>query len=319
MSTIAGTDVTLANFIGGQFRPGQGEKHDPVVDPATGQVIAELSGASAEDVDAAVSAAAGAFSGWAGHYEIWQADELPFALMVLCMGLAVFAYRRWRETRELAGRIRELAREMIGSRDTERNRIAGELHDHFGQSCNAIRVEAVHLAEGARDADAVRASAERIAGTADELYDLVRGLLRELRPAALDSAGLVAALQGLCESWEERSRIDCAYFPRGQLEGLGEAMNIALFRIAQESLSNVMRHAQATRVRITLAREAGPPGQVRLCIEDDGRGFGNAVRAPGLGLLGMRERAQMLQGSCEARAGSARGVTVECVLPLTAE
>src|ERR1700687_396611 len=65
MSTLAGTDVTLANFIGGQFRPGRGEKLDPVVDPATGKVIAEVTGANAEDVDAAVGAAAGAFASWA--------------------------------------------------------------------------------------------------------------------------------------------------------------------------------------------------------------------------------------------------------------
>ena len=259
-----------------------------------------------------------AFSGWAGRNEIWQADELPLALTVLCAGFAVFAYRRWRDARELAARNQELARQMIELRDAESRRIAGELHDQFGQSCNAIRVEAVCLAEGARDADAVRASAERIARTADELYDLVRGLLRELRPAALDGAGLVTAVQSLCESWEERSRIDCAFFPSGRLEGLGEAINIAIYRIAQEALSNVMRHAQATRVRITLAREAGPPDQVRLRIDDDGHGFGNAARAPGLGLLGMRERAQMLQGSCEARPGHPRGVTVECALPVRA-
>jgi two-component system, NarL family, sensor histidine kinase UhpB len=259
-----------------------------------------------------------AFSGWARRHELWQADELPLALIVLCLGLALFAYRRWRDARGLAGSNRSLARQMIGLRDAERKRLAGELHDQFSQSCNAIRVEAVHLAEAARDPDAVRASAGRIAGTADSLYDLVRGLLRELRPVALDSAGLVAAVQSLCESWEERSKVDCVFFPSGELEGLGEALNMALFRIAQEALSNAMRHARATQVRITLAREAGPPDRVRLRIEDDGRGLGSAASSAGLGLLGMRERAQMLQGRCDLRPRSPRGIAVECVLPVTA-
>lgn len=258
------------------------------------------------------------FSGWARRHEIWQADELPLALIALCAGLALFAYRRWRDARVLARHNQELARQVIGLRDAECRRIASDLHDHFGQNCNALRVEAACLVDRARDPAAVLASAERIARTADGLYDLVHGLLRELRPAALDGAGLVAAVQALCESSEERAHVDCKFLPSGRLDTLGEAMNIALYRITQEAISNAIRHAAATRVRVTLARESVTVDQVRLRIEDDGRGFRGPARSLGLGLLGMRERAQMLHGRCDIGSARPGGVTVECVLPIPA-
>ena len=129
-----------------------------------------------------------------------------YVLLSVLAGLAVFSFLRWREARSelmsrvaaehalqrLAARNRELAQTLIGLQEAERRRIAHELHDHFGQSCNAIRIDAVFLRTTLPDASSEQAAAARIAETADELYQTVRGLLYELRPAALDSLGLTA-------------------------------------------------------------------------------------------------------------------------------
>ncbi|MDP2870050.1 sensor histidine kinase [Methyloversatilis sp.] len=259
------------------------------------------------------------------RYEVVQADELFIALLGLTVALTVFSFMRWRDARhELASRVaverrlkllvtrnRELAQALIGLQEAERRRFAHELHDHFGQCCNAIRIDAVFLRDHLANPSPEKRAADRIAESADDLYQTVRGLLYELRPASLDSLGLLGAVQSLCESWEERSTINCALLPRGDLDELGEDANIAIFRIIQESLSNVMKHANASHVRIVLGHHADTD-TIELVIEDDGGGY-DAVRVrPGLGWLGMGERASMLGGALKIGKSSLGGVMVSC-------
>lgn len=259
------------------------------------------------------------------RYEVVQADELFIALLGLTVALTLFSAMRWRDARhELASRVaaerrlkrlaarnRDLAQALIGLQEAERRRFAHELHDHFGQCCNAIRIDAVFLRNHLEDRSAEKRAADRIAESADDLYQTVRGLLYELRPASLDSLGLLGAVQSLCESWEERSTINCALLPRGKLEDLGEDANIAIFRIIQESLSNVMKHANASHVRIVLSHHA-ETDTVELAIEDDGSGYDAARVRPGLGWMGMGERASMLGGSLTIDKSSLGGVMVSC-------
>lgn len=265
------------------------------------------------------------------RYEVVQADELFIALLALIVALAVFSFLRWREARqELASRVaaertlqslatrnRELARALIGLQDSERRRLAHELHDHFGQSCNAIRIDAVFLRHHLPGGSAEQDAAERIAETADELYQMVRGLLYELRPAALDSLGLLGAIQSLCESWEERSTVSCALLPYGDLSGLGENANMALYRIIQESLSNVMKHAHASHVRIVLGHDVDTD-RVELAIEDDGAGHDDITVKAGLGWMGMKERASMLQGELSISRSRLGGVMIRGSFPRSA-
>lgn len=259
------------------------------------------------------------------RYEVVQADELFIALLGLTVALTLFSVMRWRDARhELASRVaaerrlkrlaarnRDLAQALIGLQEAERRRFAHELHDHFGQCCNAMRIDAVFLRDHLDDRSAEKRAADRIAESADDLYQTVRGLLYELRPASLDSLGLLGAVQSLCESWEERSTINCALLPRGNLEDLGEDANIAIFRIIQESLSNVIKHANASHVRIILSHDASTDS-VELAIEDDGSGYDAARVRPGLGWLGMGERASMLGGSLTIDKSSLGGVLVSC-------
>lgn len=261
-------------------------------------------------------------------YEGAQADEMFIVILGVLAALSVFSYMRWRDARvELASRIAaehelnilsgrnsELARSMIGLQDSERKRIARELHDHFGQSCNAIRIDAVYLCNNLKEGTMQRSAAERISATADDLYQTVRGLLQELRPAALDSLGLHDALQALCECWEERSAVSCALLPQGDVDGLGEEANMAIYRIVQESLSNVVKHSGASHVRISLDHDA-EEHRIDLVIEDDGRGYDLSGEHTGLGWMGMKERAAMLRGTLTITRSNLGGVKVSCSFP----
>ena len=264
-----------------------------------------------------------AFSGWISPFERYQADELPFALLILAAGLSWYAFRRWREAQaELALRVtaearvgellshnRELAQQLIALQESERRALARELHDELGQSCNAIRVEAAFIQRcRLEDHAGMVAAAARIAAVAESLYEIVRGMLRRLRPANLDELGLVAAVQELCESWEERSRIPCVFHSDGLLDDLGDAANITIYRVAQEALSNVMRHAQASNVRIGLTRTT--TGPVQLTIQDDGIGLDVDAAHRGLGLLGAAERVAALGGRLDIDSLPGQGTRV---------
>lgn len=259
--------------------------------------------------------------------EVWQLDELPIALLALALGLAWYAFRRAAQARaELRRRVqaqaqtlnllahnRELAQQLLGVQEAERRALARELHDELGQHCHAIRVEAVFM-QRCDDAQQSRAAVLRTAATAQALLGNVRGLLRRLRPPELDELGLIAALQALCEAWEERSRIACIFRHAGPLEGLGENIDTALYRITQEGLMNVQRHARANQVRISLQHSA--PTTIDLCIEDDGQGFDPQIDTQGLGLLGAAERAAALGGQLQIASRPGGGTKLRLLVPL---
>lgn len=266
-----------------------------------------------------------AFSRWISPFERYQADELPFALLILAAGLSWYAFRRWREAQaelgmrvraetrvgELLAHNRELAQQLIAVQESERRALARELHDELGQSCNAIRVEAAFIQRcRPQDHAGMVAAAARVASVAESLYEIVRGMLRRLRPANLDELGLVAAVQELCESWEERSGIACVFHSDGALDELGDTTDITIYRVAQEALSNVMRHARASNVRIGLS--VASPGRVQLTIQDDGIGMDVAAAHRGLGLLGAAERVAALGGrlDIDGRPGQGTRLTM---------
>ncbi len=274
------------------------------------------------------------FSRWVLSFETWQADELPLTLLALTIGLSWFAARRTAEARgEIAERLRaeqhigellaanrELAQQLIRVQENERRALARELHDELGQTCNAIRVEAACIikAKPADYASAV-ASAQRIAAAAEGLYALVRDMLRRLRPAALDTLGLIPALQELCESWEEQSGIACRFFPGQIATDPDDAIGMTLYRLVQESLSNVLRHAQASAVTIALTAAEGKTGGkfVVLRIEDNGCGMADPDGPhAGLGMLGMRERVAALHGHVQFVSAPVQGLRIEVALPL---
>ena len=271
------------------------------------------------------------YYGWLARYERWQVDELPLALLVLACGMAWYAFRRRHESQqalamrelaqaeasELLARNRELAQGLLALQENERRSLARELHDEMGQRCTVLRMETAYLRRcDPADTAGMLAAADRADAAAQSLYQLVRDLLRRLRPAHLDTLGLVAALQDLCEGWEQRSGVLCVFHHAGTDPGFDDEVAVAVYRVAQEALTNVMRHAKASRVRVQLAR--GSEGAVRLIVRDDGQGAGSAPIGRGLGLLGASERALSLGGQLSVKGEPGHGTTLELWLPAPA-
>lgn len=266
---------------------------------------------------------------WLGRYEHWELDELPLALSVLACGLAWYAMRRRREAlAELAQREqaeahlttlfahnRELAQGLIALQERERRSLARELHDEFAQRCTALRAETAWLRRAAADHAGIQAAAQRADGAAQDLSLLVRDLLRRLRSADLETLGLVAALQAQCEAWEERTGVCCTFHHEGMAEPLGEAVDVTVYRVAQEALTNVMRHARAAQVRVRLVRGSG---DLRLTVQDDGRGMDAGDGSRGLGLLGAMERAAAAGGELSVHGPLGQGVLLTLRIPLPA-
>ncbi|MGJ7511022.1 ATP-binding protein [Variovorax sp. GT1P44] len=246
------------------------------------------------------------------HAEAWQVDEVPLTLVALSLGLAWYARRRRQEAARLLAQNRELTQKLIALQDSERLALARELHDEFGQHCTAIRIEATYI-QRSTSLEQIGESARRAAASAELLQVGVRRLVRSLRPAELDQLGLVAALQSLCDGWATRSGVRCQFEARGDLRQLGEAIDTTIYRVTQETLANVVRHAQATRVNVALA---ATPQVLTLSVEDDGRGFIAATPARGFGLLGATERAAALGGSFQADSAPGAGTRIRMELPL---
>ncbi len=274
------------------------------------------------------------FSYWLAKYERWQLDEVPTTLLALAAGLIWFAFRRWRDARveigqrlaaerriaELLARNRDLAQQLITAQESERRALARELHDELGQMCNAIHVESAYIVNLADHQHAAAvASAQRIATAVQGLYQLVRDMLHRLRPVALDNLGLAPAIEELCESWSARTGIACRFSAAGVPDALDDAVAIALYRLAQEALSNVVRHAGATSVEMRLRCEPSASAAAHrlvLTIDDDGRGMDPAAPRAGLGLLGMQERAAALGGTFDVGRAPGRGLRLQMAIPV---
>jgi two-component system sensor histidine kinase UhpB len=245
------------------------------------------------------------------RFEAWQLDEAPLMLTVLSLGLAWYAWRRRADTVQLLLHNRELAQRLIKVQDHERIAIARELHDDLAQHCTAIRLEAAFI-ERSRDVALIAASAQRTSAAAAALQQSVRRLLRRLRPSELDALGLVAALQSLCDDWHARSGLRCSFVHHGVAQPLGEALDTAVYRVVQEALSNVIRHARASGVRIELTAD---DQTLTLCVQDDGQGFDATRTTRGLGLLGIAERASALGGRLLATSSPGAGARLSLTLP----
>jgi PAS domain S-box-containing protein len=215
--------------------------------------------------------------------------------------------------------LRALSARLQAVREEESRRIAREVHDEVGQMLTALRLDVAWLERMLRPAapaagDEVPEKLRSMSQLLDAAADAVHRIVSELRPGVLDKLGLEAAVEWYVEEFEKRARISCRL--RSNLDGvtLDGDRSIALFRILQEALTNVARHAGATAVEIRLAAEAG---RVLLEVTDNGRGIADdrVADSGSMGLLGMRERARLLGGNTVIRRHPAGGTTVEATLP----
>lgn len=219
-------------------------------------------------------------------------------------------------------RLRALSARLQVVREEEGTRIAREIHDELGGALTGLkwdleRIERT-LSETA-DGSALLPAREKIGvmtRAIDETINVVRRISSELRPGVLDDLGLVAAIEWQAEQFQERTGIACKCEPHPEDAPLSKARSSAVFRILQEILTNVLRHAEATSVRISMTED---DGQFVLEVEDDGKGITEAEESGprSLGLLGMRERAQLVGGEVEVGGTPGRGTKVTVRVPFS--
>jgi two-component system sensor histidine kinase UhpB len=206
----------------------------------------------------------------------------------------------------------EAASAVLRAQESERARLARDLHDEVNQALAAVSLRLAATAKGAPPEFAEElAETQRLATQA--MHELL-GLARELRPAALDDHGLVTALRTQVRMFGERWSMPANFAADGTRPMLGEFEQLVAYRVVQEALSNVARHAQASRVKVTVSGCNGP--QIKVAVTDDGTGIDPKRLNNGRsGLAGMRERALLARGRIDVRPAPGGGTTVELTLP----
>jgi signal transduction histidine kinase len=269
--------------------------------------------------DAAVKAASsldGALAAMAGSIASYSRSRLDFSrrlililvLLVAGIGVVFLTLERRVRAESAAGEGNlELARTLISAQEAERLRISHELHDAVAQDLAAAKLFCDLAARAPQNGDAAKAVAllERSIG---EVRDICQGL----RPVELDRLGVAEACARLCAENSRGTGLEVSFSAESfSAVDLGEAIEINLYRILQEALTNVRRHAKASRVDVTLSSGAVT---IKLRVEDDGIGLG--ASKPGMGRRGMEERARMLGGGLEVSASPDGGAVVLASIPL---
>ncbi|EGF32970.1 two-component sensor histidine kinase-like protein [Oxalobacteraceae bacterium IMCC9480] len=268
---------------------------------------------------------------WAAHRALAPVRELEAGLQRLARGDADAALPRFalREFRRVAGAIdalaaalsqardaqRQLSRRLIQVQEDERRTLARDLHDEMGQTLTAISVTATYLQRNAQQLEA-----SQIIDCAQDLRRDVRtsgaqlrAMLMQLRPHGLDGPGLTSALRELVSSWQQReSGIAFGLVLPAPLPLLADEAGVALYRVVQEALTNVVRHSAATQCTVTITVQ---DAQLLLQVDDDGDGLAPEVPRGG-GLLGIAERLRMVGGSLRIVPNAPQGLRLQIHLPL---
>jgi signal transduction histidine kinase len=211
-------------------------------------------------------------------------------------------------------RLRALSRRLVEIQETERRYIARELHDEAGQALTSLMVGLRLLERQAHRREAVIAGVEELMQMVDGVIDNLHRLSMHLRPAALDHLGLVAALRQYAEAISGQHGLTLEFEAVGLAERLPPDMEASVHRIVQEALTNVVRHAQATRVDVLLERRGD---KLVVLVEDNGVGFDPATvyESGRLGVFGMRERTEMLGGTLTVESSPGAGTTLLLEIP----
>jgi len=252
-------------------------------------------------------------------------DEDNFQLLVMVgrqMGIALENNRLWKELKEKERLRAELFARAIQAQEDERRRIARELHDETGQSLNAL-IFGLKAADTALATDSVQTTQiiSRLKSAASDAVRELQNVIYDLRPNLLDDLGFIPALRWFAESRLESKGVIVHWNISGFERRLPSENETAIFRVAQEALTNIARYAQSNKVEINLTFEEN---QVDLVIRDDGIGFEvenifmhHKEDGRGLGLLGMRERAELLGGQFDVQSSPGWGTAVHVKIPVT--
>lgn len=269
-----------------------------------------------EDPYAATTIAFHGFALAMGVVAGWRADAFRRTNFLLTRRLAETNETLESRVRQRTDELRRLVTRAEAMRERERADIARDLHDELGQELTALRLALdVTRRRWARDPTTVGANLDLVATLLERTRQSTRALARELRPQVLDDLGLGPALVWLAGRAEDRSGIAFSLNIDDRLPAMSPETATSAYRIAQEALSNALRHAQATRLSLTLTAS---DERLELLVADDGRGFDQATTGHGLGIVGMRERAESVGGRLVIGPGRAGGTEVRAFIPLGA-
>ena len=210
-------------------------------------------------------------------------------------------------------RNHKLSQQLLNLQEEERKSLSRDLHDEIGQSLTAIHADATAIVNASAQDTPVNQSASAIVTVARQVITIVRHIVEQLRPETLDKLGLKVALEELVSTWQQRYKMQtCDLQIASDLAGVPEAAAIIAYRVVQECLTNIARHANAKCVTVDVWIESG---ELAIVVQDDGCGF-NPGQATGFGLIGMRERVTGAGGELEIDSNLAKGTTVMVRLPL---
>lgn len=250
---------------------------------------------------------------------VYDAQDKPVRMIGAMIDMTA-AKRAYLSLKEAYERLKSMSRELQMAEENERRRLSRELHDEFGQLLSALRLNLARASEGiARRLDLKGSVLEKqvlnASKAVDRLFVSLREMIHGLRPAVLEELGLVAALQAVADDLQENAGIQCHVSTDREDFGslLGVQLEGTLYRIAQELLTNVVKHAHATRVRVSLVCAEG---KVFLTIQDNGRGIRSKRTKGGFGLRNVRERAELLGGGTDIDSGKGRGTSVTVTIPI---
>src|SRR5579872_7122137 len=232
------------------------------------------------------------------------------------MAVAIQRSRSFGELRDKEARARELMQRLLTAQEDERRRIAQELHDHAGQILSALSMQLKYLRVHLDGADSTRfaSEVERFAGLTDRGLDEIHRLVYDLRPLVLDEHGLGAAVRAYVETHLRSAGVEVDLKTVGADERFSPEMETTAYRIIQEATTNALRYAEAARLEIRVDRRQD---WLIVMVRDDGKGFDvDAARSKGtLGLLGMRERAELVGGTLQVLSVTGARTTVVGRLP----
>jgi len=208
-----------------------------------------------------------------------------------------------------------LSRHAMMALEEERKYIAREIHDDTGQYLSAIRMDALAISTGKANVSEI---SQRIAANAVHIQNTIKALLKYLRPQALDSRGLSGAVEHLVLEWQQLNP-DMTYEVTNSIESehFSEEINIVAFRVIQESLTNIAKHAHAKRVKVKLCVQTfNNQSYLTIEVRDDGRGLMTKDNHAGIGLIGMRERIESVHGEFKLLSGEQAGTLISAIIPI---
>ena len=246
-------------------------------------------------------------------YVVKNAEGKPIRMIGAMMDITdrKLTEQRLRDSRE---QLRALTAHLERVREEERTRIAREIHDELGQALTGLKMDLSWFAGRLPNQPALQEKSVAMLKLIDSTVNAVRRLSTELRPAILDSLGLIPAIEWLAQEFEKRTGVACEFIATEDDLTMDDERTTALFRICQEALTNVARYAKATSVHIILESDER---QILLRINDNGRGITDAEAkgTTSFGLLGMRERARLLGGTLEITGAPGKGTALTVRIP----